>query len=227
MNWLYLLLDIGVLLCPIAGSFEKKVDYFASWKASFLATVVVAVPFLIWDHFFTIHGFWGFNPDYVLGIYIYNLPIEEYLFFFVVPFACTFIYEVCKYYFRNYSMSWLNRIFHFTVPLYALFLLMFPTYGYYTVTVIIASAIILTLLISNNNILRYAPIAFLFTMIPFFLVNGVLTGGMTKEPVVWYSELEKVPFRLWTIPMEDVLYSFSMLVGNILVYEKLQARFSK
>ena len=227
MNWLYLGLDIFTLLCPVAGSFDKRVNYLYSWKASFLATVIVAIPFLIWDHIFTHHGFWGFNPDYLIGIYLFELPLEEYLFFFVVPFACTFIYEVCKYYFRNYAMTWFNRVFYFAVPSYAIILLFFPTYGYYTASVEITSALALMFLILNNKKAKFAPIAFMFSLIPFFFVNGVLTGGMTNEPIVWYSEFEKVPFRLWAIPMEDVLYSFTLIVSNILIFERLKTRFEK
>lgn len=226
MNWLYLLLDIGTLMCPVLLSFEKRVHYFKSWKAAALASLIIAVPFLIWDHFFTIKGFWGFSPDHTLGMKLFELPLEEYLFFIVVPFACTFIYEVVKYYFRNVSLTWFNRAFQFAIPLYAISLLLFPTYGYYTVSVEISSALVLIILMLNREI-KHAGIAFLFSMIPFFIMNGILTGGITDEPVVWYSEFEKVPFRLWTIPMEDVLYSFTLVVSNIIIFEKLQAKFCK
>lgn len=225
MKLLYLLLDIGTLLCPVLLSFEKRVNYIRSWKASFLASLIIAVPFLIWDHIFTTNGFWGFNPDYTLGIKLFGLPLEEYLFFIVVPFACTFIYEVVKYYFRNFSLNWFNKIFSFSIPAYGMMLLLFPTYGYYTVSVEVTATLVLLFLLLNKQI-KFAGVAFLISMIPFFIMNGILTGGLTEEPVVWYSELEKVPFRLWTIPMEDVLYSFTMIVGNIVVFEKLQQKFS-
>ncbi|MEI9955117.1 MAG: lycopene cyclase domain-containing protein [Ferruginibacter sp.] len=39
--------------------------------------------------------------NYITGIKIYNLPIEEVLFFFVIPYCCVFIYQCIKTYFPN------------------------------------------------------------------------------------------------------------------------------
>jgi lycopene cyclase domain-containing protein len=223
MKWLYLLLDIGTFLGPFFLSFENNVRYRFAWKNSLLSAVIIAIPFLVWDFYFTSNGFWGFNHEYILGIYIFNLPIEEVLFFIVVPFACTFIYEVTKYYFSKVNLQWLNRLFYMAIPSYALLLTFIGDIGYYTVSVIISSTLVLFWLLKNSN-LKFVAISFMLSLIPFFLMNGVLTGGMTEAPVVWYNELQKVEPRLWTIPMEDVLYSFTLLVANIILFEKLQQR---
>lgn len=223
MKGLYLILVLGTLLCPVVLSFDKNVRYYKSWKNAFLASIVVAVPFLIWDSLFTLKGFWGFNPKYITGIRIFNLPLEEVLFFLIVPFACTFIYEVCKYFFRSFSMRIFNRIFYFTIPLYAILILCFGQFGYYTLSVEISSALVLVWLMLNPD-LRYLGLAFLLSLIPFLIVNGILTGSCTEEPVVWYSEVQKVAPRIFTIPMEDVLYSFTLVVANMLLFEKFQQR---
>lgn len=226
MKWMYLLLDIGTFLCPFFLSFDKNVRYRSSWLSAILASFIIAVPFLIWDSFFTELGVWGFNPDYISGIYLFNLPLEEVLFFILIPFACTFIYEVCKHFFKNWNMDIFNKIFSFFIPLYALYLVISDSYGYYTLSVVISSAIVLTWLKFNPKY-RFAPLAFVISTIPFLIVNGALTGGFTDEPVVWYSELHKVSQRIFTIPMEDVLYSFTMIISNIIVFEKLKLRLNR
>ncbi len=223
MKWTYFFIDFATLFFPIVLSFESKVHYFKSWKNAFLSALIIAIPFLIWDSLFTEWGFWGFNEDYITGIKVFNLPIEEILFFIIIPFACTFIYEVVKYYFRKYQLTLLNRIFFFAIPLYAILISTFGETGYYTLSVIITSSIVLSWLILQKDYSKI-PLAFIISLLPFFIMNGVLTGAITDEPVVWYNEAQKVAGRIGTIPYEDILYSFTLLVSNMLLFEFIQKR---
>lgn len=58
---------------------------------------IVSIPWLIWDVFATFRGHWSFNSDYILGPKIINLPFEEVLFFWVIPFCCLFVWELWDY----------------------------------------------------------------------------------------------------------------------------------
>ncbi len=75
------------------------------------AVFTIAIPFLIWDQYFTINGVWGFNETYLQGFFIGSLPLEEVLFFFLIPYCCVFIYEVLIAYFPNASLNKLTKIF--------------------------------------------------------------------------------------------------------------------
>lgn len=223
MKWLYLFLDLGTLFFPLVLSFDKRVYYFSKWKSTFIASFCISIPFILWDIYFTHKGIWGFNPDYLCGINIANLPLEEVLFFFVVPFACTFIYECCKYYVKHYSFKWTNKVLFIVIPFYAILLTLLDSPGTYTLWVIFASMfVLLWWMIKQEH--KYIGISFIISMIPFLTVNGVLTGSATDSPVVWYNELEKVQPRIFTIPMEDVLYSFTLIVSVILLMEHLEKR---
>jgi lycopene cyclase domain-containing protein len=57
------------------------------------AMALVAIPFLVWDVLVTAAGHWSFSPRYILGVTIINLPIEEVLFFVVVPLASILVWE--------------------------------------------------------------------------------------------------------------------------------------
>lgn len=226
MKGLYLILDLFTLACPLILSFEKRVNYFRNWKPALMATFIIAVPFLIWDTIFTSKGFWGFNPIYNLGIEFLGLPFEEYFFFIVVPFACTFIYEVSKFYFNRFSLVFFNRVIQISIASYSLILAFLGNGGMYTILVQITSMIVLVFWMMSPRLKQIGP-AFLLSLIPFLFVNGILTGSFIDQEVVWYSEFEKVPYRIFTIPMEDVLYSFTLVVGNIIVYERLRNFFSR
>jgi lycopene cyclase domain-containing protein len=66
-------------------------------------------------------------------------------------------------------------------------------------------------------------IAFLIILVPFFIVNGILTGTGLEEPVVWYNDDENLGIRLLTIPIEDIGYAFTMIFGNVFLIEKFKA----
>jgi lycopene beta-cyclase len=59
-----------------------------------LATVLpVAAVFAAWDLMATARGHWWFSERYTIGLRLLGLPIEEWLFFFVVPLCTLLTYE--------------------------------------------------------------------------------------------------------------------------------------
>jgi len=220
---LYLGLNIGAIFFPIVLSFDKKVYFFRHWIHVLAAIVAIGIPFLVWDYFFTEMGVWGFNGEFLTEYYLLNLPIEEVLFFAVVPFSCTFIYQCCKVYFSAANFTTFNLIFSGTLFLYILVtLVMGWGKGYSTAVALLA--LLLFVIDCRKGGYVYFPLAFSLSMIPFFLMNGVLTGAITDNPVVWYNEMEIIGWRYYTIPFEDVLYSYTLLFLNIVVYEWLEKK---
>src|SRR6476660_1756512 len=101
MKSAYLLINFLTILFPVLLSFDKRVQFFKSWKYIVPGLFITGLVFLVWDYLFTVFDVWSFNPDYVTGLYILDLPIEEILFFITVPFACIFIYECLNYYVKK------------------------------------------------------------------------------------------------------------------------------
>ena len=59
-------------------------------------------------------------------------------------------------------------------------------------------------------------------MIPFLIVNGLLTGSFIEGEVVWYNNAENLGIRLGTIPIEDIVYAFNLLYPGIILIEKFK-----
>ena len=64
-------------------------------------------------------------------------------------------------------------------------------------------------------------------LIPFFIVNGILTGTGIDEPVVWYNNAENLSIRILTIPIEDIFYGFELIILTIYFQELFKIRFKE
>ena len=220
----YLLLNVGTILFPFLLSFDKKVYFYKRWKYLWPAIAIVAVLFIAWDMAFTHQGIWGFNPDYLTGITIGNLPLEEVLFFITVPYACVFIFDVLKAYLnRDYIGVWAPYITMVTVlGLWVLALLNLQLI-YTSITFGLTGVLLVYLQFVRKETMGWFYLAYAIHLIPFLLVNGVLTS----LPVVEYNDAYNLSIRLHTIPVEDTIYSMLLLFGNIGLYRYFQQRWNK
>ncbi len=93
-KYLYLGLMIFSIAYPLAQSFEWRLKLHKNFKAIFAGTLVMMLLFIPWDVWFTKIGVWWFRDDYITGLKIFQLPIEEWLFLIIVTYAFVFIKEV-------------------------------------------------------------------------------------------------------------------------------------
>jgi len=225
--FLYLFLNIGSIFIPLLYSFNKRMRFIKNWKSVLLSLTIVALIFLIWDSIFTSNGVWGFNSDYHLPYLILGMPVEEWLFFFCIPYASVFIHYALKFYRPNLILSKrFTKWFTILLLVILITVLFFNTDKAYTFVNYSFLVFILSLgLLFGITHLQRFYIAFLIILIPFFIVNGVLTGTGVESPVVWYNDAENLGIRLLTIPIEDIGYAFTMLFGNVLLIEYFKTKF--
>lgn len=220
--YIYLYLNIFTILFPVLLSFDRKVAFYTKWPTLFPAILANALFFIVWDSFFTRIGVWGFNEKYLLGLYLFNLPLEEILFFITVPYACVFIYEVLNTYISKNLLQPYGRGFTLLLMLVLPLVAVFNIGRLYTsVTFVLLTLMLLVhLRYFGSRLLGRFYLAYLVHLVPFLLVNGVLT----YLPVVWYNNTYNLGLRIGTIPFEDTMYSMLMLLLTISVYEGLRKR---
>ncbi len=220
MMSLYLWIDLLSISVPFLVSFHPRIRLYRRWKALFLALLITLVPFIIWDVYFTVQGYWGFNEDYLSGLYLLHLPIEEWLFFICIPYACVFTHLSILEINPNLSLS--DKVSkRITILLFTLFVLVlvFNMDKAYTAVDMIFAIIILALVTKlSPKLLNSFYLTFLFMLIPFFIVNGILTGTGIEGNIVWYNDAENLGIRLGTIPIEDSAYAFSMILLNLWLF---------
>jgi len=219
---LYVLLDLLVLAAPLALSFDRRVRFVRRWPAVLGAALFIVAVYGLWDAWMSWRGDWGFNPRFAGAARWLWLPPGEWLFFLVVPFSCLFLYEVVRAYLPE--RQWRHQPAWWLAPITALLVLsvLFREQNY-TSTVLLSVAAFLAhaaLLLPELLGSRHFWLAILLSYVPFLLVNGLLTA----LPVVLYSPRAIWGVRLHTIPLEDFVFSFSMLGISVLAYRLLLGR---
>lgn len=227
--YLYLIINIASFVVPFLYSFEKKMNFIKNWKSVFLSITLVAILFLIWDVYFTRIGVWGFNPAYYLGFTIFGLPFEEILFFFCIPYASIFTHYAILHFYPNLSLSKkLTKGLSVVLLIVAIILVVLNADKWYTLVDFTVFATIMLYSLKNKGVvISKFYITFLVVLIPFLIVNGILTGSFIEGEVVWYNNNENLGIRIGTIPVEDFFYAFSMLYAAIVLNEKLTPKFQK
>lgn len=219
-RYLYLLLDVAAISVPFAFSFYRKARFADTYRRIIPAILIPLIPFVIWDAFFTDWGHWGFNDRYLVGWKIVGLPIEEWLFFICIPYACLFTYFAFKY---LRPVQWPNfRYVSYLLAAGVIAMALFNSDKDYTFVTGLSLGIFLLLLsYLRKPYLAQFFLSYLIILIPFFLINGVLTGSWIEQEVVWYNNAENLSMRLGTIPVEDPFYGMLLLLMNVVVWEEL------
>lgn len=238
---LYLLVDIGCILFPFIFSFYPKKPFYKLWRSVAVGTLAMMAVFIPWDMLFTHLGVWGFNENYLLGIQVGNLPLEEILFFICIPYACLFTYEAIKYYGAKNRFEKYSKAISIGYMLINLTLIITHYDHYYTMS---ANVVLLILLFINTFILKsrymgWFHISWIILLIPFYISNGILTGiDFTQYPlwnihpeqvadqIVWYNNAHNLGIRIWSVPLDDFFYGMAMLLLAVTVHEYRQKKTS-
>lgn len=227
-HFTYLLINFFTILICFIYSFHPKIKFYQHFKSFLLASICVATFFIAWDIYFTQIGIWWFNDHYTLGLEIINLPVEECLFFICIPFSCVFTYYCLTRFFNFSNLSAFNNILVFlTVIISSSIALLYAdkTYTMVTAWVTVISMIYLHF-IDKQNWISEASLIYLILMPGFLAVNGVLTGIGIDSPIVNYNREQFLNIRIWSIPIEDAVYGYVMILWNIYFFKKFSKLFS-
>ncbi|WP_142015654.1 lycopene cyclase domain-containing protein [Chryseobacterium aquifrigidense] len=223
MPYTYILINFFTIIICFVASFDRRIHFNKLFEKFLLSSTIVAIPFIAWDIWFTAKGVWWFDLNYTLGFKIAGLPIEEWLFFYCIPFACVFTYYCLE---KFFSLAWataLNNLIVFTafIVLGVVGLLYYERiYTLLIVTVTITTLFYLHF-IAQKEWIGKASFVYLVLMPGFFAVNGILTGSFIPSPVVNYNPGDFLGVRMGTIPVEDAVYGYSQFLLNIYVFKKI------
>jgi lycopene cyclase domain-containing protein len=92
---------VGVLVLVVLGTawleLLLRTRVYARWRRLLLTLIPVVVLFSAWDLYAIAAGHWTFDPDRTTGVLLPgSLPLDEVLFFVVVPIAALLTLEAVR-----------------------------------------------------------------------------------------------------------------------------------
>jgi lycopene cyclase domain-containing protein len=92
---------MAMLAFTVAGSFwleiALKVRVLRRIRRAMMAIAPVAACFLLWDAYAIANKHWFFDKEQIIGVFgPLNIPLEEYLFFIIIPLAAIMTIEAVR-----------------------------------------------------------------------------------------------------------------------------------
>ncbi len=238
-NYYYLLVNLGCVVVPFLFSFHPRLRFYRHWKSFLMGAFVMMCLFIPWDVFFTYKGIWGFSDKYTIGFKILGLPIEEWLFFICIPYACCFTYHCLRLLIKRPPSRATGRVIAVFIACLFLVIACSHLHQWYAFAAHFLCAVFLLLhvFVFKSNCLLWFFLMYVIILVPFLASNGILTGvtfwhyplfnfqvDNITEKIVWYNNEHNLRFRLFTMPADDLAYGMLMLLLTITGYEWSEKR---
>jgi lycopene cyclase domain-containing protein len=222
MNYTYLLVNLGLLLFSGLVFSNRQINFAGQSKFIILAVLINVFAFSVPTEFLTQLKVIVFNPPYLSGMTLWELPIEELLLSLLLPLSGIAIYLFLNMRYKDnslekYSLALSNMMLGVCIAM--LYFGHQKLYTLFTFSILL----VFLLYIEYVNKIRFMYKfyrAFLVSLLLFYTVYGILTS----IPVIQYTTEETLNFNFSHIPFESHFYYMSMLLLSVYLYELFKSR---
>ncbi len=225
----YAWVDLLSALFPFLFSFSPRLRFDLQWRATASGILATMAFFIPWDMLFTAEGVWRFAAEHTWSTRLFGLPLEEWGFFICIPYACLFTYHCVTVQLKSDPLAKHAKWISLSLAGILLAVALFNVNLKYTATTFMLCAVLILFVafILRPVWLGRFYLTFLLLLIPFLIVNGVLTGTGIEGEVVWYNDAENLGVRLFTIPVEDIFYGLLMQLMAVVFYEQVRSHWPR
>lgn len=222
----YAWVELGAVIIPLLFTFHPRLRFHRNWSAAFIGIAGMMGLFLPWDIVFARAGVWGFTAEHVWHARLAGLPLEEWAFFPCVAYACLFSYHCFGVLGMKDRLAPHTRGISAVIAIMLAVVAAIAAHRAYTFSALSLCAIwvAFTAFVQRAPWLGRFYQTYGIMLLPFLVVNGLLTGTGFEQPVVWYDDAENLGLRVLTIPVEDIFYGMLMIGLSTSLYEAISAR---
>ncbi len=213
----YLTFDLIILIIALLFSFNRKIKCYENFFAYLFSVAIVSTSYLIWEILSVNRGDLSFSAAQTTKFYIFKLPIEELLFFLIMPYLVILIYEATNSYRQEKTINFTKN--HSFLVAIAVFLLafIFVKHNFIFVNLLLVSLVFYLntifkyQILNKSNIWVTSSIIFIPLIIFFYL--------KVSSQMIFISPMTVIGLKFIKIPIEYFFYSFSMVSLWIIFYE--------
>ena len=217
-----------LLLCAVAATtllivMKSLGNFFTELKYMLPAIAFSGAIFVLLNIRFLETGIISFNPKYITGKNLFNLPIEEWFFLIVISIMSFAIYYQVKIKFEHFEKP--NLLVSVSLVLLVVFGLItwFSRPKPVTFFIFFLLTIYLAYTIFRNRFKQHLTkfyIALIISAVPFYLFKGILYS----LPVVLYNNEFNLGIQMYGVPVEEFGYFFLLMLINTTIFEYLRDR---
>ncbi|MDO8628142.1 MAG: lycopene cyclase domain-containing protein [Nanoarchaeota archaeon] len=90
----YLLILVSIFIINILVEWKYHVHLYHSRKERVTIVLILFVSALLWDWYAIWRGHWVYPGNGLVGLFIARIPVEDFLFFLVVPQSVLVVYKL-------------------------------------------------------------------------------------------------------------------------------------
>ncbi|MBB6501355.1 lycopene cyclase domain-containing protein [Pedobacter cryoconitis] len=222
MNYTYLLINLAFLLIPVLLFSVRQLNFTEQSKFIILAVLINVFVFSVPTEFLTQLKVIAFNPSYMTGMTLWQLPVEELLLSLVLPLCGVSVYLFLNLRFpdngpEKYSLAVSNMMIGVCIAM--LYFGHQKLYTLFTFSILIVFIVYIEYVNKLRFMYRFYR-AFLVSLIPFYILYGVLVN----LPCLSFNKIQTLNFNQLNIPFETPFYFMSMLLLSIYLFELFKSR---
>jgi lycopene cyclase domain-containing protein len=222
MKFAYISFILFITFAPVIGGLLYKKTRWWNFKSTMISLFIMALIFSIWDQIVT-GKWWVFNQKFILEIKIGNLPIEEILFFFSIPFACLLIWEnLSQFKIKNSQIKNFNPAAMLAFLFICIGVVFLATRMEYSSIVSLILGIMILIDFIFQKLLAQKTTLIFFGIV--VILTTIFNNFLTSLPILIYDNAYKTGFLFGTMPIEDVFYGLILIFGNISLYEYMKIK---
>lgn len=200
----------------------KKVKFAKYLDAYFYSSFIVGLIFIYFNRNMLTNNGWFYNDQFLAGISLMNLPLEEILFLISFFFTASITFEIIRISFPERKIILPKRPLIILALFFMLPAVIHMNKSYtFAVTILTSLSIMVATFLFNEQHLKRSFWISVVAFYPILIAADLFKCGL---PIVQYNADAIIGSKVLSVPIENFLYSFVMVFLYFTLYSYFRGK---